>query len=72
MHARSVRANLVAWPGAYAIMHRWLEGFAYRIELEFTVFVGSAVLALIVCVLTVGATAARAALARPVHALRYE
>jgi putative ABC transport system permease protein len=65
-------ANLVAWPVAYAIMHRWLEGFAYRIELEFTVFVGSAVLALIVCVLTAGATAASAALARPVHALRYE
>ena len=27
-------ANLVAWPVAYFIMQRWLEGFAYHIDLE--------------------------------------
>ena len=27
-------ANLIAWPAAYFAMRRWLDGFAYRIELE--------------------------------------
>lgn len=28
-----VLANILAWPVAYHVMRRWLEGFAYRIEL---------------------------------------
>ncbi len=65
-------ASLVAWPVAYVLMRRWLEGFAYRIEISPVVFVASALLALIVAVLTVGATAARAGSARPVHSLRHD
>lgn len=65
-------ANLVAWPVAYFAMQRWLAGFAYRIELGPFVFVASGVLALGIAVLTVAAVAARAALAKPVTALRYE
>ena len=66
-------ASLVAWPVAYVLMRRWLEGFAYRIEMSpVVVFVASALLALIVAVLTVGATAARAGSTRPVHSLRHD
>jgi putative ABC transport system permease protein len=65
-------ANVVAWPVAYFVMQRWLAGFAYRIDLGLTVFVGSALLALGVALLTVGGVAARAASAKPLNSLRYE
>jgi putative ABC transport system permease protein len=65
-------ANLVAWPIAYFVMQRWLQGFAYRIDLGVTLFIGSALVALAVALLTVGGVAARAASAKPLNALRYE
>jgi putative ABC transport system permease protein len=65
-------ANVIAWPAAYFLMQRWLDNFAYRIDMSFAVFAGSALLALVVALLTVGAIAARAARANPVRSLRYE
>ena len=65
-------ANVVAWPVAYFAMQRWLAGFAYRIELGPFVFVASALLALLVAMLTVALVATRAARAKPVTTLRYE
>jgi putative ABC transport system permease protein len=65
-------SNVIAWPAAYFLMQRWLENFAYRIDMSFAVFVGSALLALVVALLTVGTIAARAASLNPVHSLRYE
>jgi putative ABC transport system permease protein len=65
-------ANVIAWPVAFLLMQRWLAGFAYRIELGLLPFVGAALLALLVACATVAAVAARAAAAKPLHALRYE
>jgi len=65
-------ASVIAWPVAYVLMHRWLESFAYRIEMSPVEFAASALLALLVAVLTVGATAARAGSTRPVLSLRQE
>jgi putative ABC transport system permease protein len=65
-------ANLIAWPLAYFAMNRWLENFAYRIDLTPLVFIGSGLIALCIAWATVGGTAAKAANARPVLALRYE
>jgi putative ABC transport system permease protein len=65
-------ANLIAWPVAWYAMRRWLEGFAYRIELGSGVFVVGGLMALGVAWLTVCWQAIRAALANPVGALRYE
>jgi len=65
-------ANLLAWPAAWFLMNRWLENFAYRVEIGPLVFVGAAVAALLVAWLTVGGLAAKAASSRPVLALRYE
>jgi putative ABC transport system permease protein len=65
-------ANVIAWPVAYFAMQRWLSVFAYRIELEPFVFVASAMLALVVAMLTVATVATRAARAKPVATLRYE
>jgi putative ABC transport system permease protein len=65
-------ANVVAWPIAYFAIERWLQNFAYRIDLTPLVFVGSGLIALCIAWVTVGSTAAKAASAKPVLALRYE
>ena len=65
-------ANVVAWPVAYVLMRRWLDGFAYRIDLSVLFFVGGTAVALGVAIATVAAVTARAAAASPVRSLRYE
>ncbi len=65
-------ANVLAWPVAYGVMNRWLENFAYRIDLTPLIFIGSGLIALSIAWATVGSTAAKAANANPVLALRYE
>jgi putative ABC transport system permease protein len=53
-------------------MNRWLQSFAYRIDLTPLIFIGSGLIALSIAWATVGGTAAKAANAKPVLALRYE
>jgi putative ABC transport system permease protein len=65
-------ANLIAWPAAYFFMRRWLDGFAYHIDLNPFVFVAASALALIVAVATVSGHALLVARAKPAAALRYE
>lgn len=65
-------ANLAAWPLAYFLMRRWLEGFAYRIEIQWPVFLLSGLGALAVALLTVSSQAIKAATANPVKSLRWE
>ena len=65
-------ANVFSFPLAYIISHKWLQGFAYRINLGWEIFIPSAVLALMIAVLTVSYQAIKAAVANPVESLRYE
>ncbi|MGH7598797.1 MAG: ABC transporter permease [bacterium] len=65
-------ANLIAWPLAGFAMNRWLQGFAYRIDLNWSLFALAGGSALLIALLTVSAQAIKAALANPVKALRYE
>lgn len=65
-------ANIIAWPTAYFIMRRWLEGFAYHIELEPWMFLAASALAVTIATLTVIGHALLAARAQPMTALRYE
>jgi len=65
-------ANVFAWPIAYFTMNRWLQNFAYRITIGVDVFILSAVLALIIAVVTVSYQAVKAARSNPVESLRYE
>jgi putative ABC transport system permease protein len=65
-------ANIIAWPIAYLAMNRWLQNFAYRINIGLGTFVLAALLALIIALLTVSYQAVRAARSNPVDALRYE
>ncbi|MGE5860351.1 MAG: ABC transporter permease [Ignavibacteria bacterium] len=65
-------ANIIAWPLAYLFMNKWLQDFAYRVEIRFTTFFIAAFLTLIIALLTVGYQAVKAAVANPVKSLRYE
>lgn len=65
-------ANLIAWPVAYYYLHRWLEGYAYRVPLNPLYFLASGASALLIAWGTVYAITLRLARTNPVHALRYE
>jgi putative ABC transport system permease protein len=67
-----VIANLIAWPLAYFIMNKWLEDFAYRINIPLWSFIIAGIAALAIAVLTVSYQAVKAALTNPVRSLRYE
>ncbi len=67
-----VATNLLAWPVAYYGMSRWLEGYPYRIAMSAGFFLLGGVLTLGVALVAAGSQAARAALADPVKAMRYE
>ncbi len=67
-----ILANVLAWPAAWLVMENWLQGFAYRVELELDLFLLSGLLALGVAVSTVCYQSVRASLTNPVASLRYE
>jgi predicted permease len=67
-----ILANIVAWPAAWYVMARWLQNYAYHAPLNPLVFVGAAVSALLIALLTVSFQAVRAALSEPVESIRYE
>jgi putative ABC transport system permease protein len=70
---RLVLVSLVlAMPVAYFGMQRWLDGFAYRIDLGAWLFIASGALALFIAFATVSYQAIHTALANPVDSLRYE
>lgn len=65
-------ANLVAWPISYFALNKWLQNYAYRIDIGAGPFLLSACLALLIALMSVGYQAVKAARANPVDALRYE
>ncbi len=65
-------ANLIAWPVAFFFINDWLDGFAYRIDLNLVPFVMTGLLALVIGWFTVAGHAFLIARANPVRALRYE
>ena len=67
-----VIAIFIAGPFAYYIMGKWLENFAYRIDLDLWVFALAGIAALLIALTTVSIQSIRAALANPVDAIRNE
>ena len=65
-------ANLIAWPVAWYVMNKWLQNFAYRIDLSWWMFILAAGLALIIALTTVSFHTIKAALKNPADSLRYE
>ncbi|RZL47323.1 MAG: ABC transporter permease [Pedobacter sp.] len=65
-------ANLISWPLAYILTKKWLETFVYRIEMPILPFVLSALITILLTIVTVTIQARRAVKANPVDALKYE
>lgn len=65
-------ANIVAWPAAWLIMGRWLENFAYRVDIGWGIFFASGGAALLITVMTIGYHVVKSALANPAEVLRSE
>lgn len=65
-------AAIFGIPVAYYAMQKWLGGYAYKTDLEPTVFIISCVLVLIVALLAVSYQSIRAALTNPVDSLKNE
>lgn len=63
---------VLAAPLAWFVMQKWLQGFAYRIPMEWWVFAGSGFIALGIAVATVSLQALGAAVASPIKALKTE
>jgi len=65
-------AFLIGAPLAWWLMSSWLEGFAYRIQMNVWILLLGGIIVLIVALLTVMAQSVRAAVADPVKSLRTE
>jgi putative ABC transport system permease protein len=63
---------ILASPIAYFGMKQWLQDFAYRIDIEWWVFVLAGVSAIVIALLTVSYQAIKAALMNPVKSLKTE
>jgi len=65
-------AFTLATPLAWYAMHRWIQGFAYRTELNWWIFAIAGFTATFIALLTISYQAIKAAVANPVKSLRTE
>jgi putative ABC transport system permease protein len=63
---------VIASPIAWFFMHRWLNDFAYKIDINWWVFVLAGITAILIAIATVSFQAIKAAIANPVKSLRTE
>lgn len=62
-------ALAIAFPLAWFAMNKWLEGFAYRINIGWQIFAAAGIMALLIAGITVSFQALKAALVNPVKSL---
>jgi putative ABC transport system permease protein len=67
-----ISANLISWPIAFILSKKWLEGFAYRIDMPLWPFLIATLSSIVIAVFTVSIQARKAAVNNPVNALKYE
>jgi len=65
-------AFMIATPIAWWFMNQWLQDFAFRIDLNWLIFVVTGLVALVVALITLSFQAIKAAIANPINALRSE
>ena len=65
-------AAIIAFPVAWLAMNKWLQDFAYRIDIPWWIFLLAGIIAAIVALVTISFQAIKAALANPVKNLRTE
>jgi putative ABC transport system permease protein len=65
-------ANLIAWPLIWIALKKWLEGFAYRVDLQLWIFAVAGFLAFVIALATVSFHAIHASRQNPGLLFRYE
>ncbi len=65
-------ANILAWPVAYLIIRKYMQMYAYRIELPVWVFFFTALAAYLIALVTISFQSIKAGTTNPAEALRYE
>jgi putative ABC transport system permease protein len=65
-------AFLFAIPIGWWAMNKWLQDFAYRIQIQWWVFIIAAMIAMFIALITISSQALKAAVANPVKSLRTE
>ena len=63
---------IIAFPIAWFAMSKWLQDFAYRIDMPWWVFLAAGIIAALIALLTISFQAIKAAIANPVKSLRTE
>jgi putative ABC transport system permease protein len=67
-----ILANLIAWPIAWVFMHKWLEDFAYRVNISWYIFALAGIISILIAFFTVSFQSIKAAVVNPVKNLRSE
>jgi putative ABC transport system permease protein len=65
-------ASVIAFPLAWWAMNKWLQDFAYRINISWLIFLAAGLLAVFIALATISFQAIKAAIANPVKSLRTE
>lgn len=65
-------ALVLAVPIAWYLMNEWLKDFAYRVDIEWWIFIVAAIIAIIIAFITISTQAIKAAMSNPVKSLRTE
>ena len=65
-------AFVIASPLAWWVMNKWLEDFAYRTRIGWTVFAAAGIITLSIALLTITFQTIKAAMRNPVKSLRTE
>ena len=65
-------SNIIAWPLVYYLLTKWLQNFAYHVDIKIIYFIIASFITLIIAQFTVFYKAYSAAKTNPVNSLRYE
>ena len=68
----AIASSIISWPLAYILCNKWLQDFAYHIQLPLLPFLFSSLFCLLIVLATVSYRTLKAAKANPVDALKYE
>ena len=65
-------ASVIAFPFAWWAMHKWLQDFAYKVQISWWIFVLAGIATILIALLTISFQAIKAAISNPVKSLRTE
>jgi putative ABC transport system permease protein len=65
-------ACIIAFPIAWWAMNKWLQSFAYRINVSWWIFLVAGIVTILIAIITVSSQAIKAAIANPIKSLRAE